>query len=81
LTDVNPDNLKIYGASEGIYVISTSADPVQNVTVYDFQGRKLYESASGAQFYPLQENFGHSPLIVKVTTKNQVKSVKLSVEK
>jgi len=81
ISDVNPDNLKIYGDSEGIYVISTSVDPVQNVTVYDFQGRKLYENASGTTFYPLQENFGHSPLIVKVTTKNQVKSVKLSAEK
>jgi len=75
--DASGDDLKIYGDSKGIYVMSSSSDPVQQVIVYDFQGRKLYESTSGANYYPFQRNFGHSPLIVNVRTENQVKTKKI----
>jgi hypothetical protein len=78
LSEVNsPNDLKVYSDSQGIYVISSSLDPVQRVIVYDFQGRKVYESASGAGYYPLHGNTGSLPLVVKVMTKNQVKTVKL----
>jgi len=71
------DNLKVYGDSKGLYVVSSSFDPVQRVTVYDFQGRKVFESTSGAAYYPIQGLTGHSLLIAKVETKNQVKTVKI----
>jgi hypothetical protein len=78
MPDVNTmGDLKVYGDSKGIYVITSSSDPVQQVTVYDFQGRKLYESRANANYYPLQENYGHSPVIVKVVTANRVKTVKI----
>ena len=79
LSNVNSsDDIKIYGDSKGIYVLSPPSDPVQQVTVYDIQGRKLNESVSGAKYYPLQDNCGNSPLIVKVTTKNSVKTTKIN---
>ena len=70
-------DLNIYGDSKGIYIVSSSSDPVQQVIVYDFQGKKVYESTSDANYHPLQQFLGHSPLIVKVITKNQVKTVKI----
>ena len=79
LPEVNsPDNLKVYGDLNGIYVLSSESDPVKQVTVYDLHGRKLYESASGAKYYSLQRNPGASPLIIKVRTENQVKIVKIN---
>ena len=72
------DNLNVYGNSKGIFVISSPSDPVLQMTVYDFQGRKVYESTSGAGYYPLQENSDHSPMIVKAVTKNQVKTMKIN---
>jgi hypothetical protein len=78
LPEINTsDALKVYGDSQGIYVITPSSDPVQQVVVYDFQGRKIYENTSGAGYYPLRENLSQSLLIVKVITKDQVKTVKL----
>jgi hypothetical protein len=77
----NSDDLTVYGDSKGIYVVTPSSDPVQQMIVYDLQGRKVYESASGAGYYPLQENLSQSPLIVKVITVNHVKTVKLGVGK
>ena len=73
------DALKVYGDSNGIYVVSPASDPVQQVVVYDLQGRKVFESASGANYYPLQGNIGHSQLIVKVITKTLTKTVKLNI--
>jgi len=76
LPDVAPlDDIKVYGDSKGIYVVSS--EPVQKLEVYDLSGRKLYESASNAKYYPLQGKFGNSPLIVKATTKNGVKTAKI----
>ena len=78
LPDVSSsDDLKVYGDSKGIYVVSPSSDPVKQVIVYDFSGRKVYENASGARYYPLSGNFGRSPLIVRVVTKTSVKTVKI----
>jgi len=74
----NPDNLHVYGDSKGIYVVSSASDPVQQVIVYDLQGRKVFESKINAGYYPLQGNFGQSPLIVKVITKNGTKTVKIN---
>jgi len=78
MPDVNTpeETLNIYGNSKGIYVVSS--DPVQKLEVYDFTGRKLYESNSNANYYPLKGNYGNSPLIVKVMTKNSVKTVKIN---
>ena len=73
------DNLQIYGDSKGLYVISSPSDPVQQVIIYDFQGRKVYENNTGAEYYPLSDVSGFSPLIVKATTKSRVKTVKLSM--
>ena len=81
LADVNADDLNVYGDSKGIYVLSSSSNPVQQVIAYDFQGRKLYESTSGANYYPLSGNLNNSPLIVKAISKNQVKTVKLNTDK
>jgi len=79
LTEVaDPDNLYVYGDSEGFYVVSSASDPVQQVIVYDFQGKKVYESASGETYYPLPENLDRSPLIVKVITQHGAKTVKLT---
>ena len=76
----NADDLNVYGDSKGIYVLSATSDPVQQITVYDFQGRKLYESNKNAVYYPLQGSLGHSHLIVKVTTENTTKIVKLGIK-
>ena len=73
-----PDNLKVYGNSKGIYVISSSSDPVKQVIVYDLQGKELFESSSGASYYPLEKS-GQMLAIVKVITKNQVKNVKIAI--
>jgi hypothetical protein len=82
LTDVEgSDKVKVQGNAQAIYVIASASDPIRQVTVYDFQGRKVFESNSGAGYYPLQRDFMNSPLIVKVTTKNQVESVKLNIIK
>jgi len=75
LPDINSaDNLNIYGNSKGIYVISS--EPVQQLEVYDLSGRKLYESNTDARYYPLHDYSDNFPLIVKVMTKNMVKTVK-----
>ena len=77
LPDVDSfDDIKVYGDSKGLYVISS--EPVQKLEVYDLMGRKLYENNSNARYYPLQGNFGNSPLIVKVITKNNIKTVKIN---
>jgi hypothetical protein len=79
LPEVNgSDELKVYSDSKGIYIVTSSSDPVEKVEVYDIQGRKLYESRSNSGYYPMQENHGNSPLIVKVLTKYNQKSVKLN---
>ncbi|MCL1937647.1 MAG: InlB B-repeat-containing protein [Candidatus Azobacteroides sp.] len=79
LPDAIPsDNLKVYGDTKGIYVVSSASDPVQQVVVYDLQGRKMHESTENAKYYPLPENLGRLPLIVKVATQNRTKTVKLN---
>ncbi|MCL1937645.1 MAG: Ig-like domain-containing protein [Candidatus Azobacteroides sp.] len=75
---VHWDDLKVYGYSKGIYVVSSPFDPVQQLVVYDLQGRKMYESTENAKYYPLQENLDHLPLIVKVVTQNRTKTIKLN---
>jgi len=72
----NSEDLKVYGDSKGIYVVSS--EPVQKIEVYDLTGRKLYESASNARYYPLQGNYGNAPLIVKAMTNNNVKTLKIN---
>ena len=77
LTDVDAkERANVYGNSKGIYVVSS--EPVQKLEVYDLTGRKLYESHSNASYYPLQNNHGNAPLIVKVTTNNSVKTAKIN---
>jgi hypothetical protein len=76
--DNSANNLKVYGDSRGVYVVSS--EPVKQLTVFDLMGRKLYESVANAGYYPLKENLGKTPLIVKVTTANQVKTVKLGIK-
>ena len=77
LEDVYSKNeLKIYGASEGIYVVSSEA--VQKLEVFDFSGKKIYETTSDAKYYPLQGYSGDTPLIVRVMTNSGVKTVKIN---
>ena len=76
---IDSDYLKVYNDSKGIYVVSSSNDPVKQIIVYDLQGRKIYENSSNANFYPIKGNRSNSPLIVKVITKKQVKTVKLMI--
>ena len=78
LPEINdPDRLNVYGDSKGIYVVSPASDPVRQMAIYDFQGRKIYESTSDARYYPLPGNLARSPLIVKVITKNSAKTVRI----
>ena len=72
----NNDDLKVYGSSKGIYVISQ--EPVQKMEVYDLQGRKLYENNSDLRYFHLQNNPENSPLIIKVITRNKIKVVKVN---
>jgi hypothetical protein len=81
ISDIVSDNLKAYGDSNEIYVISPSSNPVQKIEIYDIQGRKLFESASKASYYPLQGNIVNSQVIVKVITKNEIKTVMLKAVK
>jgi len=77
-TGNDSDALKVYGDSKGIYVVTPAFDPVRQVAVYDLQGQKVYESYWNTGYYALPEGLEHSPmLIVKVTTKNLVKTVKI----
>ena len=79
LIDVNSDNdLKIYGSTKGVYVVST--EPVIKLEVYDLSGIRVYENGMNLNFYPLPANLSNSPLIVKVITKNLVKSEKVNIE-
>ena len=71
-----PNDLEVYGDSKGIYVVSSEA--VQKLDVFDFAGRKLYENNSNAKYYPLPDNLSKAPLIVKVVTKNMVKTMKIN---
>ena len=76
LPDVrSADDLNVYSDSKGIYVVFS--EPVKKIAIYDFTGRELYESHSDAKFYPLPENLCNVPLIVKVMTENNVKTVKI----
>jgi len=76
LPEVNrSDDLNVYKDLKVIYVVSS--EPVQKIIIYDFVGRKLYESNSGARYYSLPDNLTNLPLIVKVMTKNNVKTVKI----
>jgi len=72
------DDLKVYGDSKGIYVVSSASDPIVKVIVYDLRGEKVYESDSDARYYPLNGRTGSLPLIVKVATKSQIKTVKIN---
>jgi c-di-GMP-related signal transduction protein len=79
LSEVNAsDEVKVYGDSKGIYVVTSFSDPVQKVEVYNIQGRKVYESASNSGYYSFEGNHGNSPLIVKVKTNNIVKTIKIN---
>jgi len=69
------DDLNVYSDSKGIYVVSST--PVQKLEIYDLHGRKLYENNSGAKYYPLQDIMSNSPLIVKVMTNSQMKTIKI----
>ena len=71
------EDLKIYGNSTGFYVITPTSDRVQQVMVYDFQGRLLFESETGASYYPMAHGIGERPYIVKAITKNNVRVVKI----
>jgi hypothetical protein len=75
LPSLESSDLKVYGNTKGFYVISPASDPVQKVSVFDFQGRLMYESESGAQYYPL--NVGNGPFVVKVISKNNTKTEKV----
>jgi len=76
LPDIDGDDLlNVYGSTKGIYVISY--EPVKKLEVYDLTGRRIYESNSDAKYYPLPNNLSNSPLIVRVTTNNAVKTVKV----
>ena len=70
------DSLKIYGDSNGIYVLSS--EPVKKLEIYDLQGRKHYESVSDVRYYPLRGNWSKAAMIVKAITNNQVKTVKVN---
>ena len=70
------DDLRVYGNSKEIFVISSEA--VEKLEIYDLTGIKLYENDSDARYYPLQGNLSHSPLVVKVVTKSRVKTVKVN---
>ena len=73
----SPEDLKIYGNLTGFYVITPASDTLQHVFVYDFQGELLFESESGAQYYPIADDIGRKPYIVKAITKNNVKIAKI----
>ena len=74
------DDLKVYGDYNGIYVTGSPSNPVHKVAVYDLQGRKVYESDSNAGYYPLPGRISQSPMIVKVVTGNETKTVKLNIK-
>jgi len=77
LPDINSsDNLNVYENSKGIYVVSS--EPVQKLEIYDFTGKKLYETNSDTKYYPLQDNLVNSPLIVRVITKDNAKTIKIN---
>ena len=79
ISDVNiADDLKIYGNSKNIYVISS--EPVEKLEVYNLTGIKIFERNANARYYPLEANLSNSPLIVKVMTKSRVKTVKVNYE-
>ena len=80
LSNVHTEHLKVYSDANGIYVLSSSSDPVRKLEVYDLQGRKVYESNANAGYYALPGNYSQTPLIVKVMTNNESKTVKINMK-
>ena len=77
LKDIDSDNdIKVYGSTKGIYVVST--EPVIKLEAFDLSGRKMYESGDNLNYYLLPANLANSPLIIRVMTKNLVKTVKVN---
>jgi len=72
------ENIQIYSNVSGILVTSPTFDPIDQIQVYDLQGRKLYEERfSKINYYQIPGNFNTHCVIVRVKTKDQVKSKKI----
>ena len=72
--------IQVYKAKEGIQVISSPGDLIQQIYIYDLQGRALYSNTGlSTDIHKVTESFeGQQVLVVKVVTERNSKSVKLN---
>ena len=71
-------NIQVYKTKEAIQVLSSSNDKIQQVYVYDLQGRVLYSNTSvNTDTHQITGAFGSQVLLVKVVTENNTENVKI----
>jgi hypothetical protein len=73
--------LQVYRSADGINVVSSSTDKIQQITVYDIQGRLLYNAAHiNSDLYRVQKSFNDKIVVVKVITEQGTHNLKLIKE-
>ncbi|MDR0230587.1 MAG: hypothetical protein LBI82_00505 [Dysgonamonadaceae bacterium] len=75
------EEIRVYSNMSGILISTPASDPIRQIQVYDFQGRKLYDEVlSEISYHQIPDNFNTHCVIVKVKTKDQVKSKKIVLQ-
>jgi hypothetical protein len=68
----------VYRNLDGINIVSSSSNKIQQIDIYDTKGQRLYESAMiNSNLQVVKETFKEKILIVKIRTNQNVKSIKL----
>ena len=78
INDLNTssEQIEVYNTQAGISIIANS--PIQRITIYDLQGRMVYENGSiHSNVYTIVNDFDTKILIVNVQTEQGNKNVKL----
>ena len=74
------ETIQVYKSKGSIQVLSSSNDKIQQVYVYDLQGRALHADTSvNTDIHQIIGSFGSQVLVVKVITEKNTKSVKLII--
>ena len=72
------ESIQVYSTESGIQVLSSPSDKIQQVYVYDLQGRVLHSNTSvDTDIHQITGSFESQVLVVKVVTEKNTKSVKI----
>ncbi|MCC8146089.1 MAG: T9SS type A sorting domain-containing protein, partial [Bacteroidales bacterium] len=71
--------INAYRVSNGIFVFSSHNDPIQEIKIYDIDGKLYYSNSNiDSPLYTVKIDLSaNRPFIVRIVTKKQVKSIKL----